>query len=122
MQIYTLRQRLLCFFLLQKYRAEIVSTSLRSRNKFGTTIINIKYKIVAVLFIFLFSGMNAFASAPECPLYSTKRECLASVEENYRKFLDFIEEEYDSPKDTLIEAANDIKKYESLACQKTCLN
>ncbi|MDZ4322850.1 MAG: hypothetical protein U1A05_02035 [Alphaproteobacteria bacterium] len=86
------------------------------------TIINIKYKIVAVLFIFLFSAQNAFASAPECPLYSTKQECLSSVEENYRNFLDFIEKEYDSTQDALIEAANDIKKYESLACQKTCLN
>jgi hypothetical protein len=86
------------------------------------TIINIKYKIIAVLFIFLFSSLNAFASAPECPLYSTKQECLMSVEENYKNFLDFIEKEYDSPQDTLIEAANDIKKYESLACQKTCLN
>lgn len=105
MRVYTLLQRLLC-----------------SRNKISIMIINIKYKIVSVLFIFLFSSLNAFASAPECPLYSTKRECLASVEENYKNFLDFIEKEYDSPQDTLIEAANDIKKYESLACQKTCLN
>ncbi|MBY0272433.1 MAG: hypothetical protein K2X02_03325 [Alphaproteobacteria bacterium] len=77
------------------------------------------------LIIFLFSALNAFASVPECPLYSTKRECLASVEENYKNFLDFIdniEKEYNSPQDTLIDAANDIKKYESLACQKTCLN
>lgn len=105
MRAYTLLQRLLC-----------------SRNKFRITIVNIRYKIVGALLIFLFSSLNVFASAPECPLYPTKRECLASVEENYKKFLDFIEEEYDSPKDTLIEAANDIKKYESLACQKTCIN
>jgi len=122
MRIYTLLHRLLCFFLLQKCHAELISAPLRPRNNFGTTIINIKYKIVTVLFIFLFSSTTAFANAPECPLYSTKRECLASVEENYKKFLDFIEEEYDSPKETLIDAANDIKKYESLACQKTCLN
>lgn len=105
MQVYTLLQRLLC-----------------SRNKFGMTIINIKYNIVAALIIFLFSVTSAFAKAPECPLYSTKKECLASVEENYKNFLDFIEEEYDSPQEKLIEAANDIKKYETLACQKTCLN
>jgi hypothetical protein len=77
---------------------------------------------VYTLIIFLFSAVNAFARAPECPLYSTKKECLASVEENYKNFLDFIEEEYDPPQEKLIEAANDIKKYETLACQKTCLN
>lgn len=105
MQVYSLLQRLLC-----------------SRNKLGMTIINIKYNILAVLIIFLFSATSAFAKAPECPLYSIKKECLASVEENYKNFLDFIEEEYDSPQEKLIEAANDIKKYETLACQKTCLN
>lgn len=87
------------------------------------TIINIKYKIVALLFIFLFPSMTAFASAPECPLYSTKRECLASVEENYKNLFDYILEEYDHPpQEEIIIAANDIKKYETLACQKTCLN
>ena len=73
-------------------------------------------------FIFLLSSLNAFSNPPECPLYATKGKCLASVERNYKNFLDFIEKEYDFPEDPLIEAANDIKKYESLACQKTCLN
>ena len=122
MQVYTRLQRLLCFFFPQKDYAKLVLPPLRSRNKFEIKIINIKYKIVTALLFFLFFNLNAFASAPECPLYSTKRECLASVEENYRKFLNFIDEEYESPKDILIEAANDIKKYESFACQKTCLN
>lgn len=95
---------------------------LYSRKKFRTTIVNIRYKITVVLFIFLFSALNAFASPPECPLYSTKRECLASVEENFRSLLDFIEKEYIPPQEQLVEAANEIKKYESLACQKTCMN
>ncbi len=65
---------------------------------------------------------HVFADAPECPIFSNKHECFQSVEENYKNLLDFIEEEYTGDKTELIEAANDVKYYESLSCQKTCLN
>lgn len=76
------------------------------------------YKVVGIL---LFFSCETFADVPECPFHSNKRECLLSVEEEYKNFLDFIEEEYVSPKEELIQAANDVKHFESLACQRTCL-
>jgi hypothetical protein len=74
-------------------------------------------------FLLLLIPLHVFAAAPECPIYANKQECLVSVEENYTNFLDFIESEYEKEgQDELIQAANDIKFYETLACQKTCLN
>lgn len=77
-----------------------------------------------ILFIFLMPTC-VFAEAPECPIYANKSLCLQSVEENYKNFLDFLNEEDiedKNQKDELIQAANDTKHFESLACQKTCLN
>ena len=71
-------------------------------------------------FLILLMPLQVFAIAPECPGHLNKHNCLQSVEENYKNFLDFIEEAEE--KDKLIQAANDVKHYESLACQKTCLN
>jgi hypothetical protein len=68
----------------------------------------------------LLLSTQVFAKAPECPLYASKEDCLESVEENYRRFLEFIEEE--DAKEQMIEAALSIKHFESLACQKTCVN
>jgi hypothetical protein len=65
-----------------------------------------------------------FATAPECPGYKTKKDCLAIVDDNFRNFLDFIDEtEEDNldKKQELIQASLDIKKFETLACHKTCL-
>jgi hypothetical protein len=73
------------------------------------------------IWLLLLLPVDVLAKAPECPLYPSKTECLSSVEENYRNFLDFIDEE-EEDKDKLIQAATDIKHYEALACQKTCLN
>jgi len=73
------------------------------------------------LLILLFPA-QAFAAAPECPIYSNKKNCLQSVDENYQDLLDFIDKEYIDEKDDLIQAAVDVKHFESLACQKTCLN
>ena len=73
------------------------------------------------IWILLLLPLDVLAKAPECPLYQNKMQCLTSVEENYKNFLDFIDEE-DDDKDKLIQAATDIKHYEALACQKTCLN
>lgn len=75
-----------------------------------------------LLFLTLFMPFQAFATPSECPLYANKQDCLQSVENNYKTYLDFLDEEYNSPKDELIEAANSIRHFESLACQKTCLN
>lgn len=78
------------------------------------------------LFIFLtIISSQVWAKPTECPEYKNKRECLLAATENYQDLLDFINENYeeDSPKKTeLIEASLDTKKYESLACQKTCFN
>jgi len=67
---------------------------------------------------------QASAKAPECPLYSNKQACLTAVQESHQNYMDFLYEEY--PKEErppeLIQAANDIKHFEMLACQKTCLN
>ncbi len=63
--------------------------------------------------------LQVFAGAPECPGYSNKNHCLNAVEDNYEQFLDFIKDETDD-QDKMIQAANDIKHFESLACQKTC--
>jgi len=76
-----------------------------------------------LILLILFMPLQAFAKAPECPAYSNKRDCLHSVDENYQNYFDFIDEEYpEDKKSELIKAANDIKFFESLACQKTCLN
>lgn len=75
-----------------------------------------------IMLLTLFMPLQAFANPPECPIYANTYDCLQSVEENYKSYIDFIDEEYNSPKEELIEAANTIKKYEALACQKTCLN
>jgi hypothetical protein len=74
-------------------------------------------------FLFLLIPLHVFAKAPECPLYPNKQDCLLSVEKNYTNSLDFIDDEYEEKgQDELIQAANDVKFYEALACQKTCLN
>lgn len=68
-----------------------------------------------------------FAKPTECPIYQNKQDCLKAVASNYEELFDFINENY-GPDDNsiekkeLIEASLDIKKYESLACKKTCLN
>lgn len=85
---------------------------------------------LAVLILFLLcqaflmpKGYAAFLKAPECPDYSTREDCLSSVDQDFQNFLDFIKDEYEEKdKDQLILAAHDIKYYESLACKKTCLN
>ena len=78
------------------------------------------------LILILLMPTQAFAKAPECPIHNNKQECLRSVESNYNNFLDFINESTDeedpAEMDRLIQASLDIKEYESLACQKTCLD
>ena len=79
-----------------------------------------KYLILMLLF-----PVQTFAEAPECPIQKNKRSCIASVEKNYYDGLEFIEENTNKEnpeRDELIRATLDIKKYETLACQKTCLN
>jgi hypothetical protein len=73
--------------------------------------------------------MHTSAKAPECPLYNNKHACLLSVESNHKRYIDFINQTTDEEdpadpfeKEKLIQASLDIKKYESLACQKTCLD
>ncbi|MBI2706807.1 MAG: hypothetical protein HYX35_00585 [Proteobacteria bacterium] len=77
-------------------------------------------------FLTLLIPFQALAKAPECPGYSSKKECLNAVDQDFEKLLDFIRDEFeDKEKDKLILAtrnANDVKYYESLACEKTCLN
>lgn len=67
---------------------------------------------------------QSFGKAPECPAHQTKRECLLAVEDQYDSFLDFINNTTDEgdERNKLIQASRDIRKYETLACQKTCLN
>ena len=76
------------------------------------------------LILILLIPVQSLAEAPECPFYQNKQECLRSVESNYKNFLDFINEATDEEepveRDRLIQASLDIKKYEGLACQKTC--
>lgn len=77
------------------------------------------------LILILLLPTQLFGKAPECPLYPTKKDCLRSVESNYDSLLDFINEsteEGEPEREKLIEASRDIKKYESLACQRTCFN
>jgi hypothetical protein len=83
------------------------------------------------MILILLMSEQVFATPPECPLFKNKNECLISVESNYNRYLDFInentindstDEEDILEKDRLIQASLDIKKYESLACHKTCLN
>ena len=78
---------------------------------------------ILILMIILLP-FQAMAKAPECPLYPNKKQCLFAVDETYKNYLDYLKEEYtDEMRPTeLIQAANDVKHYESLACQKTCLN
>jgi hypothetical protein len=85
-----------------------------------------KHLIITYFIIIFLMPMQTFAKAPECPLYNNKQECLHSVESNYNEFLDFINENTEDEnlieRDKLIQASLDIKKYEMLACQKTCLD
>lgn len=77
-------------------------------------------------FLALLLPLQAFAAAPECPGYKSKKECLQAIDQDFEKLLDFIKNEFeDKEKDELILATNnakDIKYYERLACEKTCLN
>lgn len=74
------------------------------------------------LLILLIPG-QVFARAPECPLFSNKRDCLEDVDKDYKDLLEYIEKEYDKEgQEEMIQAAVDIRHFESLACAKTCLN
>ena len=75
-----------------------------------------------LIWLLLLLPVNVSAKAPECPAYSTKKECLQSVDDNFNKLFEFLNEEEGDFKKKLIQAATDIKHYETLACQKTCLN
>lgn len=77
-----------------------------------------------LILLILLMPTSVFAKAPECPLYSNKSSCIKSVEKNYENFLELLkeEEEETNDKDKLIQAAVDVKYFETLACQKTCLN
>jgi hypothetical protein len=72
-------------------------------------------------FLILFLPYQALGKAPECPGYASKKECLNSVDQNYDMFFDLLIED-EQLTDDLILAANDTKKYESFACEKTCIN
>jgi hypothetical protein len=78
--------------------------------------------------IILAAGISGqtFAHPPECPLFKNKQDCMHSVQSTYEKSLKFIDENTSEEdllvKDKMLEASLDIKKYESLACQKTCLH
>ena len=78
------------------------------------------------LILILLMPIHAFAEAPECPIYQNKKECLLSVAKNFEDlFKDIVEESDENDpekKEELIQASFDIKKYETLACQRTCLN
>lgn len=69
---------------------------------------------------------QTFAKPPECPIYKNKQACLLSVADHYNRSQEFIkemtDEEDQEEREKLIQASLDIKKYESLACQKTCFN
>lgn len=76
-------------------------------------------KVIILLLLLL--PFAAQAEAPECPIFATKKECLKSVMENYEGLIDFINRELPSEQEPeMIQAVNDIKRYESFACQKTC--
>lgn len=78
-------------------------------------------RILCLLIILL--PIAAGANAPECPFYPNKKACLSAVDETYKNYLDYLKEEYtDEKPPELIQAASDIRHYEGLACQKTCLN
>lgn len=76
-----------------------------------------------LLILLLLSG-QAFGKAPECPLYSTKQSCLLSVENKYNDFLKFLYENEgtEAEEEPMIQAAKDIRHFETIACKKTCLN
>jgi len=75
-----------------------------------------------LIWLLLLLPVNVFAKAPECPAYSTKKECLRSVDDNFNSLFEFLNEEEGDFKKKLIQAAADIKYYETLACHKTCVN
>lgn len=79
-------------------------------------------RICILTLLSIFISLSTFAKAPECPLYANKQDCLLSVDENYENLLDLIQEEYNLGEVEIVEAAIDIKHFESLACQRTCLN
>ena len=78
------------------------------------------------LLLILLMPVQGFAAVPECPIQKDKQSCLQIVDSNFKNFLEFINENTDEEnlieREKMIEASFDIKKYESLACQKTCLN
>jgi hypothetical protein len=75
------------------------------------------------ILLFLLLPLPLLGKAPECPLYPNKKACLTAVDETYMNYLDYLNEEYQEEKPMeLIQAAIDIRHFEALACQKTCLN
>ncbi|MEB3701689.1 hypothetical protein Bealeia1_00754 [Candidatus Bealeia paramacronuclearis] len=76
---------------------------------------------LSIFFIITTSSLGAYV--PECPYFNNKKSCLQAVDENYDTSFEYIREDYfEDSISPLIEAALDIKKLESLACEKTCYN
>ena len=79
------------------------------------------------LFILVLIPSSLCAQPPECPFYSSKKDCLSAVEDRYQNMLDFFDEGYgqegdDLRKPGMVLVMNDIHYYERKACQRTCLN
>lgn len=83
-------------------------------------------KFFALITLIIGMSGQIFAQPPECPIFKNKKDCLQSVNDNYNKYRKYIDEMMDeedpTKTDDLILTSLDIKKYESLACEKTCLN
>lgn len=74
------------------------------------------------LFAFLFLlPLVTHAQPPECPIFKDKEACLKSVSDNYEGLIDYINNLDTIEKEPeMIEAAKTIRKFEALACQRTC--
>lgn len=76
-------------------------------------------RLFAILFLL---PLSVQAKAPECPIFKNKEACLKSVSDNYEGLIDYINKLDAIDKEhEMIEAAKTIKKYETFACERTCL-
>ena len=69
---------------------------------------------------------QAVATIPECPTQPNRSECLRVAQANYIERLEFLEQDkgyrFDDRGENFLMAANDIKYFETRACQQTCVN
>ncbi len=75
----------------------------------------------AMAFLFMLTPHMGHAEPFECPLAPSKEICLQAADETYQHGLEYLKEEGLTENEVLLDALNDVRQFEAIACQKTCL-